>query len=134
MPKARVKPVPARKRKPTPARPARGEIARDPAPRWSPARALPRAAAKPKAAPAARRTSAAKRMRLPPIPGGATEKARPPREAATARKARMLRVLAELKALYPDANCALEHRSAFELVAATILSAQCTDARVNLVT
>lgn len=35
---------------------------------------------------------------------------------------------------YPDAECELDHRSAFELLVATILSAQCTDARVNLVT
>ncbi|MBS1847543.1 MAG: endonuclease III [Actinobacteria bacterium] len=39
-----------------------------------------------------------------------------------------------LKEHYPDAVCALDHRNAFELLAATILSAQCTDARVNLVT
>jgi len=43
-------------------------------------------------------------------------------------------ILSRLKALYPDARCALEHRSAYELLCATILSAQCTDARVNLVT
>jgi endonuclease III len=35
---------------------------------------------------------------------------------------------------YPDAICELDHRSAYELLAATILSAQCTDARVNMVT
>lgn len=35
---------------------------------------------------------------------------------------------------YPDAVCELDHRNAFELLAATILSAQCTDARVNQVT
>ena len=35
---------------------------------------------------------------------------------------------------YPDARCELDHSNAFELLAATILSAQCTDARVNLVT
>ena len=35
---------------------------------------------------------------------------------------------------YPDAKCALDHRNPFELVVATILSAQCTDARVNLTT
>ncbi len=35
---------------------------------------------------------------------------------------------------YPDAVCELDHRNAFELLSATILSAQCTDARVNLVT
>ncbi len=36
--------------------------------------------------------------------------------------------------LYPDAKCALDYRNAFELLSATILSAQCTDARVNMVT
>lgn len=45
-----------------------------------------------------------------------------------------LRVVAGLAELYPDANCALHHRDAFELLVATILSAQCTDARVNQVT
>ena len=48
--------------------------------------------------------------------------------------ARAKAILKSLKRLYPDATCALTHRSAFELLAATILSAQCTDARVNLVT
>jgi endonuclease-3 len=43
-------------------------------------------------------------------------------------------ILARLRAAYPDARCALDHRTAFELLCATILSAQCTDARVNLVT
>lgn len=43
-------------------------------------------------------------------------------------------ILSRLKELYPDARCALEHRNAFELLCATILSAQCTDARVNMVT
>jgi endonuclease-3 len=39
-----------------------------------------------------------------------------------------------LKGLYPDVRCELEHSSPFQLVVATILSAQCTDARVNMVT
>ena len=39
-----------------------------------------------------------------------------------------------LKKLYPDANCALDHQNAFELLISTILSAQCTDERVNMVT
>jgi endonuclease-3 len=39
-----------------------------------------------------------------------------------------------LTAEYPDARCELDHRNAYELLAATILSAQCTDARVNMVT
>jgi endonuclease-3 len=43
-------------------------------------------------------------------------------------------VLSRLKREYPDAHCELDHRSAFELLCATILSAQCTDARVNMVT
>jgi endonuclease-3 len=43
-------------------------------------------------------------------------------------------VLSLLKELYPDARCALQHRNAYELLCATILSAQCTDARVNMVT
>ena len=42
--------------------------------------------------------------------------------------------LERLSALYPDAHCELDHRNAFELLCATILSAQCTDARVNMVT
>ena len=47
------------------------------------------------------------------------------------RAARLYDVLA---ATYPDAHCALDHRNAFQLLAATILSAQCTDKRVNMVT
>jgi endonuclease-3 len=39
-----------------------------------------------------------------------------------------------LRAAYPDAHCALVHRNAYELLVATILSAQCTDVRVNMVT
>jgi len=43
-------------------------------------------------------------------------------------------VLTLLKRYYPDAHCALDHRNAFELLIATILSAQCTDERVNIAT
>jgi endonuclease III len=43
-------------------------------------------------------------------------------------------ILTRLMAAYPDASCALDYRNPFELLCATILSAQCTDARVNLVT
>ena len=43
-------------------------------------------------------------------------------------------ILQRLHAAYPDAECALHHRNAFELLVATILSAQCTDERVNMVT
>lgn len=43
-------------------------------------------------------------------------------------------IIKRLKRSYPDAHCALEHSNAFELLIATILSAQCTDERVNIVT
>ena len=49
-------------------------------------------------------------------------------------KARALAVVDALAALYPDAHCALNHGNAYELLVATILSAQCTDQRVNMVT
>jgi endonuclease-3 len=48
--------------------------------------------------------------------------------------ARAPEILTRLRAAYPDARCALDYRDAYELLAATILSAQCTDVRVNLVT
>jgi len=56
------------------------------------------------------------------------------REGVAQRKARAARIVAALKRLYPGADCALHHTSALELLVATILSAQCTDERVNLVT
>jgi endonuclease-3 len=49
-------------------------------------------------------------------------------------RAYALRVARALARLYPDARCALDHATPLELLVATILSAQCTDARVNLVT
>jgi len=49
-------------------------------------------------------------------------------------KKRTLTIIRRLKKAYPDAHCALNHSNAFELLVATILSAQCTDARVNIVT
>src|SRR5207247_3172433 len=54
--------------------------------------------------------------------------------ASTERKARARKSIARLKREYPDATCALHHSSALELLVATILSAQCTDVRVNMVT
>ena len=75
-----------------------------------------------KKAPAAKK--AAKPKLDPPSP-------KPRRDLAPARIADLL---ARLAAAYPNAECALIHRSPWELLVATILSAQCTDARVNLVT
>ncbi len=48
--------------------------------------------------------------------------------------ARVNEILKRLDERYPDVTCALHHKSAWELLVATILSAQCTDARVNMVT
>src|ERR1700682_5907279 len=56
------------------------------------------------------------------------------RESLALRKVRTRKILRRLRRAYPDATCALEHRSALELLVATILSAQSTDARVNIVT
>jgi len=47
---------------------------------------------------------------------------------------RVRRILTALKREYPTAHCELDYRTPYELLAATILSAQCTDVRVNLVT
>lgn len=49
-------------------------------------------------------------------------------------KNRVATIVAKLREAYPDVTCALDHRDAYELLVATILSAQCTDERVNLVT
>ncbi len=56
------------------------------------------------------------------------------REPKSAKRERAGRIVEELRRLYFDADCALHHRSALELLVATILSAQCTDERVNRVT
>lgn len=52
----------------------------------------------------------------------------------TELKQRVRKIIRSLKRAYPDAKCSLNHSNAFELLVATILSAQCTDARVNIVT
>jgi endonuclease-3 len=57
-----------------------------------------------------------------------------PRETAPARAARALKIIAALQQAYPDAHCELNYSNPLELLSATILSAQCTDKRVNLVT
>src|SRR3984885_10432183 len=61
-----------------------------------------------------------------------------PKAKATAKNdlapERIAEILRRLEAAYPNAECALHHRNAWELLVATILSAQCTDARVNMVT
>ena len=56
------------------------------------------------------------------------------RETVAERGARALEVYALLEREHPDAHCELDHRNPYELLVATILSAQCTDKRVNLTT
>lgn len=74
--------------------------------------------------------------KTPPKPPSRTAKTSP--KAAGRRgdlaAARIAEILQRLDESYPDAVCALHHRSAWELLVATILSAQCTDVRVNIVT
>lgn len=68
-------------------------------------------------------------------PRRATGGARTPRTPRPARAAtRAPRLLGALREAYPDARCALEHETPLQLLVSTILSAQCTDARVNQVT
>ena len=55
-------------------------------------------------------------------------------ETEAERRARVRKIIARLEKAYPEATCALHHTSALELLVATILSAQSTDARVNMVT
>lgn len=58
----------------------------------------------------------------------------PKPKTASERKARVKHIEAELDKMFPNAVCALDHQNAWQLLAATILSAQCTDERVNKVT
>ena len=64
-----------------------------------------------------------------------TSPARIPKpKTAAERQSRLTKILATLDKMYPGVTCALNHSSAWELLVATILSAQCTDKRVNMVT
>ena len=70
-------------------------------------------------------------MASPRKPARATKAKRKPRPDA---KARASVIYDRLIAAYPDAHCALDFSTPFQLIIATILSAQCTDKRVNMVT
>ena len=56
------------------------------------------------------------------------------RESKVKKQERAEEIVSRLRALYPDSKCSLNYKSAHELLVATILSAQCTDHRVNIVT
>src|SRR5919205_1130331 len=64
----------------------------------------------------------------------ATKPVVPPKTYKPTEPKRVQEILARLEKTYGGAKCALHHRNAWELLVATILSAQCTDARVNMVT
>jgi endonuclease III len=64
--------------------------------------------------------------------GGKDRSSRGPTDPTSPERVR--KIIAGLDQLYPGVTCALTHRSAWELLVATILSAQCTDVQVNLVT
>jgi len=57
-----------------------------------------------------------------------------PRRSSRAERGRIQEILSRLGSEFPDADCALAHENPFQLLVATILSAQCTDERVNKVT
>jgi len=57
-----------------------------------------------------------------------------PRESLKSRKERARKIIKLLKRAYPDARCSLDFKTVHQLMVATILSAQCTDERVNMVT
>ena len=57
-----------------------------------------------------------------------------PMKTADPRRDRARKIVHLLKSLYPDAHCALHYENPLQLLVATILSAQCTDVRVNMVT
>jgi len=66
-------------------------------------------------------------------PARKSQKTRKPKQDYTSRE-RLAKIFAGLDRLFPRAECALHHSNAFQLLVATILSAQCTDERVNKVT
>jgi endonuclease-3 len=73
-----------------------------------------------------------------PLPGNKSKPAAPKKKSAPAddplSPERVRLIIAGLDQMYPGVTCALTHRNAWELLVATILSAQCTDVRVNMVT
>lgn len=56
------------------------------------------------------------------------------KESKVKKRARAEEIVTRLRSIYPDSKCSLNYKSAHELLVATILSAQCTDHRVNIVT
>ena len=122
-------------------KPGGAKLPQAPRVRSAPGRARPAASRTKRAAPGAHARARLKRVpRRPPANGAKPERkplrapARAARRFAAPDPVRVRAVLEQLRELYPDARCALDFRSPLELLVATILSAQCTDERVNKVT
>ncbi len=118
----------------------RGTIPRQPAKtgRHEGARRMPRPSAPLRISKTPPLAKAPLRLRSGQAPGGAPRAVPRPTKAAAKydplAPERVREILKRLDERYPMATCALHHRSAWELLVATILSAQCTDVRVNMVT
>ncbi len=78
-----------------------------------------------------RKIATGRKRTTPKVKPGATRRGL---ETPRAAKQRMATILARLERAHPDARCSLRHETPLHLLIATILSAQCTDARVNMVT
>ncbi|HEX7940845.1 MAG TPA: endonuclease III [Gemmatimonadaceae bacterium] len=113
-------------------------VAKDSAPRKPAAKKLPAKKSPAKKQPMkklpAKKTPAKKAPARKRLAKRSPVGAAPARPNGTALNAHAAVVLDRLLERYPDAHCALDFRDAFELLCATILSAQCTDKRVNMVT
>jgi endonuclease III len=109
--------------------------ARQPVSQARPGKAASKRAPRTGAPPQQQHASASSKSRHRSNAPGAPPAKRVARRTQAARKrAEPTELYARLSGAYPDARCALDHRNAYELLAATILSAQCTDKRVNMVT
>jgi endonuclease-3 len=106
---------------------AKAASAKGGAPRVVGKKAAPRVVGKKPASKTVAKKSATKTVLLPHL------RERWPRTEAE-RKAKATEYYTRLSAMYPDAHCALVHEDPYQLLVATILSAQCTDKAVNLVT
>ena len=92
------------------------------------------AAARPVNAAAKRKGASATQKSAQKSSEAAPTSKRPAAKVNPKLQAQADRVVKHLRADYPDVTCALDHKTPFELLIATILSAQCTDVRVNMVT
>ncbi len=113
---------------------AGGKLPQKPRVRSAPGRAKPPAGRAAHAKKGARGTAAPRKPARKPAARRPAARAARRRRPTAPDPVRVAAILEQLRELYPDARCALDFRSPLELLVATILSAQCTDERVNKVT